>query len=129
MTATRAQIDELHREGMADAAVLLVAHRVLPRYELADWGKLLGLDHADLVHAVNRFKDRARPKTAATGKKQAQPGEHKCDHPGCTVSYADRRGLTMHRLAHQTAGCDLCGRTFNAAGLRRHRAACNGPAT
>jgi|SRR5215510_1780476 len=59
----RAPLDDstvaIHRrEGRADAAVLLVAKRIVPSMDLADWGHALDLHHRDLVAAVGRFKAR-----------------------------------------------------------------------
>lgn len=65
-----AMADRFRREGMADAAVLLVARRVAPTMDLADWGRHLDLEHRELVAAVDRFKARARGVAyrPATGK-------------------------------------------------------------
>jgi hypothetical protein len=54
---TRETDVRLRREGMADAAVLLVAKRIMPSMDLADWGRALGLNELDLQHAVTRFKN------------------------------------------------------------------------
>jgi Protein of unknown function (DUF3102) len=53
------QVARHRREGMADAAVLLVANRVIPTMHLSDWGDTLGLNHQELTAAVERFKARA----------------------------------------------------------------------
>lgn len=50
--------DRFRREGIADAAVLLVAARIHPTTNLDDWGRALGLEHSELVAAVDRFKER-----------------------------------------------------------------------
>lgn len=53
--------DELRREGMADACVLIVASKRLPStITYADLVNLVGLGHAEGVAAVDRFKARAR---------------------------------------------------------------------
>lgn len=53
------EISKYRREGMADAAVVLVAKRIIPSMNLTDWGTALGLEYEELVGAVARFKSRA----------------------------------------------------------------------
>lgn len=62
---TEAQIEagrrKLRRQGMADAAVLLVARRFHPFATLDVLGDLLGLDVLEVQGAVRRFEARAHP--------------------------------------------------------------------
>lgn len=51
----------IRREGMADAAVLLVARRFHPSATLENLGDLLGLNVIEVQAAVRRFQALARP--------------------------------------------------------------------
>lgn len=67
MTAAQ---DRLRREGRADAAVLLVARRVVPTMVLTDWARHLDLDQLDLTAAVDRLKGRVKkPKRPGGGSR------------------------------------------------------------
>ena len=48
--------DQYRREGLADAAVLLVAGKVVPTMTLEDWARPLGLTQAEVRDAVARWK-------------------------------------------------------------------------
>lgn len=48
--------DQFRREGLADAAVLLVAGKVVPTMTLEEWARPLGLTHPELRAAVDRWK-------------------------------------------------------------------------
>lgn len=79
--------DRFRREGMADAAVLLVAKRINPTSDLDDWGQHLGLEHRELVAAVDRFKARRSPRLHLVQRGPA------CRHCGQTF---DKRGIAIH---------------------------------
>jgi hypothetical protein len=122
--------DDLRREGMADAAVLLVARRVMPTMRLTDWARALGLTEVDVQHAVNRIKKRAATSKTKTGAPR-KTAPHTCGPqtcPTCAHVCADRRGLAAHMRSHATTTCDTCGRQVILAGIGPHRKACRGAA-
>lgn len=143
--ATAAERDHLRREGMADAAVLLLAKRVFPTLTLNDWRRHLDLTEAEVAAAVDRIKARAAalhrpnlravpaPRASRTGERRARKftpaadGTWPCPADGCTAVYGDGRGLaTHHRACHQPVTCPSCGKETNAAGIGPHRRTCLG---
>ncbi|HRW40786.1 MAG TPA: hypothetical protein P5193_04485 [Microthrixaceae bacterium] len=140
----------LRREGLADAAVRLVARRFPRGATLDEYARLLELDGDDIRAAVKRYRDpapftvemiearRQREKAAARAARtppeprSAGAGEFTCDHPGCDATYAHRRGLASHRLAAHTEPVPCpngCGRLVNQRGIGPHLRFCPGPAT
>lgn len=117
--------DRFRREGMADAAVLLVAHRIHPTTDLDAWGRALGLEHRELVAAVDRFKERARAQTGRPGKAKRYRGPAvACTVPGCGVSAVSPQGLAAHLRSHEQRTCEWCGGIFNRLGLGPHKRSC-----
>lgn len=115
--------DRFRREGMADAAVLLVAHRIHPSTDLDAWGRALGLDHRELVAAVDRFKARTRPSAPVKPRRYRGPSMA-CTVPGCGVSAVSPQGLAAHLRSHEERTCEWCGGVFNRLGLGPHQRRC-----
>jgi hypothetical protein len=131
-----AVIARYRREGVADAAVLLLARRVAPTLTLNDWASHLGVTEVELQAAVARLKARAAarhapPARGGAKRKRLAPARDlrpnatvPCTVDGCTAMCLDRRGLAAHLRSHEEATCPICGGTFNRAGLGPHKRAC-----
>lgn len=133
---------ELRREGMADACVLLVAGKVLPKMGIEEWGQLLGLEQVELREAIRRWqvaqyeaagvrlpvalggKPPPEPKKARLRVVRTGPVERTipCTTDGCDRLFGDVRGLKAHvRTVHTRVECPECGGSFTAGGLGPHR--------
>lgn len=103
--------DRLRREGMADAAVHLVATRFHPHRNLEDWARALGLTQPEVKAAIVRLREKhqlKRPslRSVPTGQRHGNAGRK-------IPSVAERRdrderiralraeGRTLHEIAHE----------------------------
>lgn len=59
--------------------------------------------------------------TSANGNPNA---ENICDHPGCSFSAKDFRGLTAHKRSHEKGKCKHCDREFTLPGIGSHERWC-----
>lgn len=107
--------DLIRREGMADAAVLLVAKRVVPTMSLNEWGRHLGLTELDLQHAVARIKGRA-----AEAKKAQTPPRTRLSN---TASQAERDRIVATLSAMGGVVTDPTGRASSVLRMRTGTAA------
>lgn len=73
MTADRDE--RLRREGMADAAVLLVWKRIMPTLDLEDWARALDLRQPEIIAAITRFRERMGGRRRQRPKLRAVPSE------------------------------------------------------
>lgn len=116
---------DYRREGMADAVVAIVAHRVL-RVNVEELSRACGLQQPEVKAAIARLRDRhKRPRRQRVAKGPTQSGDLPCTHEGCGASLATLKGLKAHLRSHETVSCPFCGRTVVRNGLGPHKAHCD----
>lgn len=81
----------IRREGMADAAVLLVARRFHPSATLENLGDLLGLNVIEVQAAVRRFQALARPQGPPPPAAPARPTGRRGEAAGIIAAELRRR--------------------------------------
>lgn len=100
---TEAQIEagrrKLRRQGMADAAVLLVARRFHPLATLENLGDALGLNVLEVQDAVRRFQALTRPQ----GPPPPRPGHLRAVDPTAGRAKPGPNGASAAVIAHLEA--------------------------
>ena len=136
-------VELLRRQGMADAAVILLARKFRPEVDLEGWADAIGLDVLEVQAAVVRYREANAPprppqatqtaarRPAGTPTPVEPGGPFSCpDHPAAGP-WPTIRGLSTHRRTHGSpVPCPnpWCVKVCNPVGLGRHLAYCTDPA-